>query len=260
MFGVVLVRAGTNPELRYAMRSWDENVPDISNLIALGSPPHWVRAKTIRFPQLSTKYQNTTRALLQACQEKTLPKEFILLNDDFFALRLTKIPVWHRGPMLDVVANYRARGIDSNYVQGMEATARALQRDGIAEPLCYEVHAPMVVDRDLFGSLLDTYTADRSIKVLHKRSMYSNLARVGGVHVEDVKLRARPGGGDSPLVDGPVWDGTLPDLRWMSTSDQVWQAGAGQLIAAKFDTASRWEVSTVTRGSPTSPGQVRYSP
>ena len=240
------------------MRSWDQNVPEIDDVVMVGSPQQWVKAPTIRYPQLSTKYNNTTRGLLHVCSKKLVPNEFILLNDDFFALRGTTVPAWHRGPMLEVVDAYRSRGINSNYVQGMEATAKALIRDGVQEPKCFEVHAPMYVQRDLMAHVLDTYSKDPSISVLHKRSAYSNLAGGRGVQVEDVKLRVPEEIGDSAVSDGPVWKGTLPDMDWVSTSDRVWAAGAGSLLTERFDASSRWEVSTLTRVH-TSPGRVRWS-
>jgi hypothetical protein len=259
VIGVVLVRRGENPELRYAMRSWAHNVPQITDVLAVGMPPWWVGARIVQFAQLSSKYANTTRALQHVCTEQLVPDRFVLLNDDFFALRPTQVPAWHRGPMLDVVAAYRARGIDSPYVQGMEATALALTRDGIAQPLCYEVHAPMVVERDLMATVLETYTADSSIKVLHKRSAYGNLAGAGGTQVEDVKLRVLAETRDASMAGDPVWDGTLPDLDWISTSDAVWTAGAGPLIAGRFPTPSPWELPPSARPGRTGPGQIRYS-
>lgn len=264
MIGVVLVRQGDNPELRYAMRSWAKNARELSTVIALGMPPRWVNMATIYTPQSSTKYANTTAALATACRSKDVPEQFVLLNDDFFALRPTRVPTWHRGPMLEVVSSYRARGINSVYVQGMEATAKALIRDGVELPLCYEVHAPMVVQRDLLADVLDTYTRDKSIRVLHKRSAYSNLAvQAGvqhqGVQVEDVKLRVQGRELDASTADGPVWNGTLPRLDWVSTSDTVWADGAAQLLMDRFPVQSRWESTVVSSRTPTSPGRIRHT-
>ncbi len=259
MIGVVLVRRGDNPELRCALRSWERNVAEISEVIALGMPPQWVNAKAVLTPQSSTKYANTTNGLLWACQNKVLPERFVLLNDDFFAMRPTRIPSWHRGPMLEVVENYRGRGIDSAYVRGMEATARALIRDGVTDPLCYEVHAPMIVQRDLMAEVLNTYSHDPSVNVLHKRSAYGNLAGLGGAQVEDVKLRTVDEAAISATAEGPVWDGTLPHMDWMSTSDIVWAAGAGPLITARFPEACRWERNPNIRKQVTSPGRIRHA-
>jgi hypothetical protein len=261
VIGVVLVRRGDNPELRYAMRSWAANVPGITGLIALGMPPDWVKAQKVLTPQSLTKYANTTNGLLYACHRRLLPKEFVLLNDDFFALRKDALlPVWHRGPMLGVVDEYRRRGINSSYVRGMEATANALIRDGYDEPLCYEVHAPMVVDRDLLAQVLRRYSTDKSIRVLHKRSAYGNVAAIGGVQVEDVKIRTPQEAATSGVPLHPEWNGKLPDLEWVSTSDEVWAAGAGSLIMSRFPTPSPWESNPNVRQGLTSPGKVRRSP
>lgn len=260
MIGVVLVRRGENPELRYAMRSWEKNATGITDLIAVGMPPDWVGCRTVQTPQSLTKYANTTNGLLYACRNKLLPERFVLLNDDFFAMRETHLPVWHRGPMLGVVAEYRSRGINSSYVRGMEATAIALERDGYPDPLCYEVHAPMVIDRDVLVQVLTKYSKDPSIRVLHKRSAYGNVAGIGGIQVEDVKLRTESEASTSATSTHPVWNGTLPHLDWLSTSDAVWAAGAGSLIAARFTQPSRWERNPNVRRNRTSPGKVRHSP
>lgn len=242
MLAVVPVRAGANPELRYALRSWAAHVPEIDDVLLVGGPTlPWCTAPALRTPQNGGKNSATTRALWYACASRAVPSEFVLMNDDFFALRATTIPTWHLGLMTDVVAAYRAAGINSPYVQGMDATMHALRGKGVTSPLCYEVHAPMVVQRAGLLDVIEEFGRLMSGLVLHKRSAYANLAGLGGHLTGDVKLRLPEEFDRSPRLGGIAWAGHLPEVDWVSTSDRLWYGGAGPVIAAHLPEPSPWE-------------------
>src|SRR5690606_18592383 len=116
------------------------------------------------------------------------------------------------------------------YRSGAAATMRLLQELGIKEPLSYELHIPMVVDRDRMLEVLNLPQA-RRIPMLHKRTLYGNLAGVGGEQWKDVKIATRTG--DVP--DGAVWVSTTPE----SFTDGV----VGRRIRAALPAVCRYEDS-----------------
>src|SRR5690606_42080189 len=104
-----------------------------------------------------------------------VPARSTCRHDDLLALAPPSAPGAHRGPVAGVVA----RTPMGRYRSGAAATMRLLQELGIKEPLSYELHIPMVVDRDRMLEVLNLPQA-RRIPVLHKRTLYGNLAGVGG--------------------------------------------------------------------------------
>ncbi|WP_435109396.1 hypothetical protein [Nocardiopsis synnemataformans] len=213
-------------ELRYSLRALAAHVPH-DRVWIVGHMPRWVQGvRHIPRAQFSTKWANSTGNMRVACSHPEVSDSFIYMNDDFFTMRpLEEIPVLHRGPVADVAA----RTPHSRYREGMLATARALRALGVAEPLSYELHVPMVVDK---ARMLDALSRPqvRGIPVVHKRTLYGNLAQVGGEQAADVKVHSASQAAPS---DDPLFISTNPGAF---TDGPV-----GRLIREAFPTPCRYE-------------------
>jgi hypothetical protein len=214
---VYLCRAGENEELRYSLRSL-ANLPH-ERVWIFGGAPQWVTdVDLVPTDQRGTKYQVTTRAMRAACECPDVSDPFILFNDDFYVTRpCAEVPVLHRGLITAVLADYRRRGYGgSSYCRGMMQTARLLRSLGYAAPLSYELHVPLPVGKRAMLEALDVGAA-AGIAVLHKRTLYGNLARLGGERLMDVKItRAR----DGRIVSRR---GAHAGLAWLSSGDATFR-------------------------------------
>src|SRR5690606_33337736 len=135
MDAVYFVRPGRHhEELRYSLRSLT-NLPH-DNVHIIGHIPEWVTG-VIAHPRErpETKYATTTAHMRYACETPTISDPFILMNDDFFIVKkVRKLNTYHRGPVRDVIADYRARTPHSPYVRGMEQTLQLLEKAGYNNP------------------------------------------------------------------------------------------------------------------------------
>lgn len=222
---VIPVRNGdANEELRYALRSFEANLPHRRIVIA-GHKPSWLR-NVLHVPtrQTSSKYRNSTANLEAACRHPDVSDDFILANDDFFVLQPTlRLPVFHRGPVADVEQYYATR-FNGRYLDGLRVTRDLLVQLGYPDPLSYEVHAPMPMNKDWF---FETLNVGRHIPVLHKRTLYGNLAEIGGIRLRD------------PKVTGT---GAFPrDVTFLSTMDSTWRGQVGEYIQQRFPKPSKYE-------------------
>jgi len=218
---VYLIKGGHNEELRWSLRSL-ANVPHDRVWLFGGKPPKWVQnTKCVRTPQDGTKYVNTTAAIKAACEHPDVSDPFILMNDDFYILRRTQsIPALHRGPVDEVIADYKARFSKGNtYIVGMERTMLRLQEMGYERPLSYELHTPMVVEK---AAMLEALEAGSDLEVIHKRTMYGNIAGLGGRRIDDVKVRNKtdtiPRGTYLSMVEGS-FEEVRPVLRYFLGDD-----------------------------------------
>jgi hypothetical protein len=231
MHGVMPCRSGPNEELRYALRSYATNAPWLDDVTLVGDPPDWYTGWKIEVPQTGTRYENSTAAVATACACDELPDVFVLLNDDFFALSATdKAPDGNRGPIAGVLRSYA--GVGSRYARGMRNTLALLQRWGYADPLSFELHLPMTIDRAIMGDVLDRVSRER-IVAPHKRSIYGAVAELTGPRLDDVKMHKHT---DS-------W----PPGPWISTEDAVFAGPIGYRIKAAFTKRSPWEASASTK-------------
>jgi hypothetical protein len=217
-----------NEELRHSLRSLS-NLPHDRVWIA-GCKPQWVtNVGFISVQQRLSKYQNSTANILAACAHPEVSDDFIYFNDDFFVMKpMEAIPTFHRGRLEDVIRHYRYT--NSSYVRGMRDTRTLLQNLGCRTLHSYELHIPMVINKQKMTEALH-HGLKSKIKAVHKRTLYGNLHDIGGTEVEDVKVISPQGG----------W----PKGPFISTSDQAFTGRVGRHIRSIFPEPSSYEVSHV---------------
>lgn len=193
---VYLCRPGASEELRFSLRSL-KNLPH-RDVYIFGDAPAWLSRKVrmIATPQTGGKYAITQYGLRAACNHPAIRDGFYLFNDDFYITQpIPEVPILHRGPILEVVADMRDRGIESSYVDAMENIDTLLKSLGHAAPLSYELHVPFPVIKATMLQALALKNTER----FQWRSVYGNLAGIPGTQVADVKVHHRT----DPLPAGP---------------------------------------------------------
>ncbi|MDH6189123.1 hypothetical protein EES44_24280 [Streptomyces sp. ADI96-15] len=227
---VVPVRVGAaNQQLRYALRSWTANIPH-RHVWVVGYKPSWLRGvRHIPTRQSGTKYQNTTEAVRLACLNRQVSDVFLLCNDDFFVMQpqTAGVPALHRGPVSRVEAYYASRvQRPGRYLRGLRQTRDLLVSLGHDNPMSYELHVPLPVQKE---GMLKTLDVCRRLDVVHKRTAYGVLNGIGGDQIRDVKVLNR-----SPRFDreGPFLS-TMPD--------SFTHGHVGQYIRRAFPRACSYE-------------------
>lgn len=181
-------------ELIYSLRSLS-NVPH-DKVFLVGGCPSWVdKSKVIHIPteQKGTKWHNSTNNVKAACLDARLSDDFILMNDDFFILKPIQDPAkefnLQQGTIKSVYAYYFGRNAgQTNWCKGMRETGELMQKQGILEPLSYDLHTPMVFNKNKFLQMFDIAGVN-DIAVLHWRSLYGNLFLPNAEYMKDIKYR-----------------------------------------------------------------------
>lgn len=178
-------------ELVYSLRSL-ANLPH-DNIFFVGGFPNNIKRDNIGYinrTQTSTKWKNATQNVKTACLDDRLSEDFILMNDDFFILEPVdeKELALNFGTIDEVYKRYCDRGLkETAYVKGMKETQDFLKRLGFSEPLCFELHIPMIFNKEKFLKMFSLEGIDK-IDVLHWRSVYGNLYQKESVKRNDVKV------------------------------------------------------------------------
>ena len=246
---VIPVRPGdNNPHLRYTLRSIAAHVPHRRVWIA-GHMPPWVRGvgHIPTAQRHATKYQNSRSNWKAAFDHPEVTDQVLIFNDDFFVMRdLPGLPpVWHRGRCREVYAHFeRQIRRPGRYMLGMRQTMDLLADLGHDDPLCYELHVPMLIERERY---LEVWEIAQRIKYPHSRTLYGVLNHVGGTQMRDPKI----------THTGPHFNRGSLFLSTMSSAFQRGQVGA--YIRSVFPAACRYEAPPARRrtaaghGRPTRP-------
>lgn len=225
------VRPGEdNPELRYALRSWETNLvmPDL-RLMVVGHKPSWLNPDLHvagnRHKEPGANVFDNIRLGMESAAQFMMP-EAIIVNDDFFCLD----PVPGVVPVRRNISLAQHMTLLPQY-QGMwwgrslALTASWLAEQGYPSPWSYEVHRPLPCKPAAMLSALARWDKPLVGDLPQWRTMYGVLNNIEAHPVEDVKL-----GSTSFTLHS----------AWASTSDNSWRRHS-RMIMPRFQKPSRWE-------------------
>lgn len=211
-----------NDELRYSLRSLANLAHD--RVWIGGSCPAWVQGvQQVPVAHRRSKYEAST-ANLMAVAAAGVSARFVLMNDDFFLMQpLEEVPVLHRGPIADAVPDHPTL----SYARRMAEMADWLKLHGHTQ-LCYEMHAPMVLERRRLLEVMNL-PVEPAVRDRHKRTLYGNVWALGGERVDDFKISTQR-------------QGFSPETPFLSTTDNSFRLCAvGKHIRERFPDPSPYE-------------------
>lgn len=224
MDAVYVTKDGENPELRYSLRTL-KNVKH-ERVWVFGGAPSWLD-KVIYRPrsQSGSPYRSTREHIAAACNTPEVSDPFLLWNDDFYAITpVGDMPILHRGPMSGLEDRFSE--IKTPWARGLRETAEMLRDAGYGDAVSYDLHVPLVIHKAEMRAALRVAKKAKS-DAIHLRSLYGNLAELGGTRIEDPKLH-RP---TDPFPEGP----------WMSSSSSTFRSTVEPVLRYLFPDPSIYE-------------------
>jgi hypothetical protein len=226
---VYICKDGNNEELRYSIRSVVESFPD-SNIWVVGGKPTWYVGNYIEVNQNLSKYRNAIENLKALCNSEDISDTFVLMNDDFYIIKnIDSIKDYHGGPLLEKINLYQKLNSNSNYTRKLAATYKKIKSLGIENPLDYELHIPMVMEKEKLKQ-----TLQNNYQFLW-RSIYGNVFDVGGEQMEDVKV----------YVKGPLvlksYNIKKDDHIYLSSADTSFDILFNNILKKQFNLKTKYE-------------------
>jgi len=167
-------------DLRYSLRSIAKYYPN-NKVWIIGYKPAWVtNVEYLPVEQKGTKWANSTLNVIKACECPNISDNFILMNDDFFAispiLPLEKVIDSNLGKLDDIIIRYKSHV--GGWADGFAHIKNLLNELGIRKPLySYEAHLPIKINKQKFLEVINLPLVQefmKTSKVLHKRTLYKN--------------------------------------------------------------------------------------
>jgi hypothetical protein len=174
-------------EIRYSLRSVERYVPG-ARVFVVGSMPAWltgvehVPCKDV-YPH---KLKNAFFKIRQACLNPAIGERFVLMNDDFIFLRPVKeFPTCNIGTLAGYIQEHPTQG--GYYYHANVDTLHALRAAGMEDPVSYEAHTPMVLEKKKVMAIMKALDWKETGYLL--RSVYGNTyPPERGRRIEDVKI------------------------------------------------------------------------
>jgi hypothetical protein len=178
---VYICRDGDNEELRYSIRSAVKNLPH-DNLWVVGGKPDWYSGPYIKVTQDNFYYANARNNIKTIIRSNKISNPFILMNDDFFVMdKVKSLPYMYSGTLIDKI-NIRESYARGDMYTGMlvQTYSELYEKSKIKQILDYELHVPMIFEKQKLSSVIDSQGL--------WRSMYGNTYGVGGELYTDSKI------------------------------------------------------------------------
>ena len=220
-----MCKNGNNEELRYSIRSTVENLPP-GNIWVVGGKPSWYTGDYMPVRPIGGAYENVQNQLKIVCQSNNISDDFVLMNDDFFTLSKSNVPNWNGGLLENKIANFNRYAPENLYVKKLLRLQRYLAKDKNAKPIDYELHVPMVMNKEKLKSIIDLPYLPRSL--------YGNKFNVGGDEYKDVKIY-----NNCLLLDKTKVD--IDEMQFISTTDQSFKY-ISKWMEKRFPDASPYEL------------------
>ena len=222
---VYVCREGDNEELRYSIRSVVKNMSH-DNLWVVGGKPDWYKGKHIPVVQDKAYFLNAKTNMRTILKSDQISDKFIFMNDDFFVMNpIKEIPYMYSGLLLDKIQYRERQNPGDLYTRMLLKTYSELyQRSHIKQPLDYELHVPMIFEKEKLSSVIGSQGL--------WRSMYGNIYSVGGETFTDTKIYNK----DHPLSENIV----SLESDYLSTEDKVFKDHL-DWFNSKFSKPSKFE-------------------
>lgn len=237
------------PELQYALRSLTM-IPH-RRVFFIGGMPDWVvDVEHVPLPQKG-KWQDLTR-MWDLIPTMDLTPEFIYTEDDYFILKpVTDIPNYHAKRELknkvDWNKKYPRGSIPFTWAGSLRATYDLLVANGIKHPLSFDVHIPMIVEKDRIPHAWDPGNIP-----LRYRDLIGNTATREPVEIiRDVKCSTL--NNTAAVLD--------LDLGFLSSSDQTFvKAGVETALRGVHPEPCRYEQEFYMESSSFEPASAYDEP
>ena len=213
-------------ELKYSLRSVEKNFPHRKVWFVGGQPEGLTPDVRLPHKQVGEdKWSMIRSSMWQAVNNGELTEDFFLFNDDFFVMK----------PFKGKFVNYVDGTLESRieelrevhpwlnpYGRTVYKANEELKSLGIKKPLNFEVHLPMLFNKDLVKTTIGQCSSPQM------RSIYGNLTYCKVIQKRDVKVY-----GMDELPEDP---------DFLSTNDKTFTTGAvGRYIRDAFPDKSRFE-------------------
>lgn len=223
---VYVNRDGENPELRYSLRTLHHVTHHQVRIF--GGAPSWVNPDWVHHHkrmQSGSSYRSTRAHIKAACGTPEVSDPFMLWNDDFFAMKpIGEVPLMHRGP-LDAMVE-RHGGMKTLWARALRETAEMVEKRLGPMGLSYDLHAPLIVHKEPMRDAL-RWAEKAKCDAVHTRTLYGNLADLGGAETHDPKMMRRSG----PFPAGP----------WLSSGDDTFRSAIEPVLRYLFPDKSVYE-------------------
>ena len=177
-----------NQEIKYSLRSISKNLLFNKVWIVTGELPRFIDGDRVGLIKANDPYANKLRNAIHkislACKDDRVTDDFILMNDDFYFLKPSnEVEYFNKGRLESAVKYHATKG--GYYYRAIRDTVQILRDMGIAHPIDFEVHYPIIFNKKKFIETIDKVSDHEAFLF---RSIYGNINNIKSKYRKDIKV------------------------------------------------------------------------
>lgn len=241
-------------ELRYALRSWEQNFKEDFQVVVIGDREDWFSPEIVHIPHephlvkeqcncpapsmIRNPQADVTHKLFTAIASGIIKGNFILSNDDIFLLGETYLADIQ---ILKAFGSLHAAGAEGGlYRQNVQNSLKALTENKLPTHK-YGTHTPMYINAEKLIEVIEKYNALEKGHLL--TSLYFNEAypHARPIQVDGGKRDQILASVYRPDVEPALLDAVFANRKFMNCNSRGWKSVENHL-KKHFPTASRFEI------------------
>lgn len=208
-----------NYDLAYSLRSLYHNATGYDRVWCVGYAPTWVSPDVDRIVtnQGNTKWRNALDNLVAACKHPDISDDFVLFNDDFFAINKVNLATdlyLARGTIDDIIKRHRDNDVkETTWTHSFAQIKELLIKLGSIHFMDFTLHIPMIINKHKFLKVYNLPEVQEHLEKynsLSYRNLYGNMFYTEPMLRKDCKLNTGVDATDEQLKG-----------QWLSVYDNV---------------------------------------
>ena len=203
------------------------------NLWVVGGKPDWYKGNYIFAPsdpsRVRLKFDREKIGLQTIAEAEEISDDFILMNDDFFVMnKIDNFVDWNGGSLSQKLELYKQLAPRGIYTNCLGLTYDGLLRMGFENPLDFEMHVPIKMNKEKLNESLKHSTS-------LWRSVYGNMFIEQSEKHDDVKVYK------GSTLQKRSYDYTKNASCYISTMDASFETVKTDMLDSMFIEPSLYE-------------------
>ncbi len=220
-------------ELRYSLRSLNQNVKDFNKVFVIGHKPPFLSDKVIHIPHedvYTNKARNIMAKVNRAAEDTRISNDFMLWNDDYYAMQPFSAKNYPYYFKCDLEHTIRINM--GEYKMHSEATLKILKSRNLAFQN-FDTHYPIIYNKTKLKKMVKAFDWNVPFGFI-LRSMYCNFYSISGEFKLDCKTNSQ--------MARPHIAKIVEQNHFMSIGDNALNAAFREYLVNKFPIATQYEL------------------
>lgn len=222
-------------ELLYSLRSLEQHVKNVRNVILVGRKPSFLNDTIIHIPHVdayTNKARNIMAKVYRACQDRRFSPEILFLNDDYFFFKDIDAATYPYVYKCDLEHSIKIN--QNDYGIHVKSTYNALWNRQLPTKN-FDTHKPIRFNRVKLREVCDAYDWSKITHGFILKSLYCNTLKIEGSFLLDNKI-------NHPHLKTRWHQIALQVPDMVSIGDMALNSGFKEFLQERFPNKSKFEI------------------